>query len=101
MVSNEASPLEVILYEGRDSRPLDAELRFSLMTGLLDRGYAVTRVSPDGGTRTAPRSHHLLVLADFNGAPPVLQDEAGEVELSAGCRRTRVGGNRRAGRADS
>lgn len=83
MVSNDAIPLEVILYEGRDSHPVAAELRFAMMSGLLDRGYAVTRVSSDGGGAVAPRSHHLLILADFGGTSPIIEDEAGEVKLTA------------------
>jgi len=83
MVSNEAHPLEVILYEGRHSHPLSAELRFSVMSGLLDRGYAVTRVMASPENSTAPTHHRLLVIADFGGESPRIEDAAGEIDLAA------------------
>jgi Pyruvate/2-oxoacid:ferredoxin oxidoreductase delta subunit len=84
MVSNEASPLEVVLYEGRGSSPLPEVARFEVLTGLLDRGYAVTRVA--GSVSSSPSSmsaNRLLVLGDFGGLSPDLEDAAGEVEVGA------------------
>ena len=83
MVSNEASPLEVILYEGRHSSPLSADLRFSVMSGLLDRGYAVTRVADPVGSPATPTHNRLLVIADFGGESPQIEDAAGEIDLAA------------------
>jgi Pyruvate/2-oxoacid:ferredoxin oxidoreductase delta subunit len=83
MVSNEASPLEVILYEGRHSHPVAAGLRFSVMSGLLDKGYAVTRVVESADPPPAPSGNRLLIIADFGGQSPQVEDAAGQVELVA------------------
>jgi len=83
MVSNETSPLEVILYEGRHSHAITAELRFAVMSGLLDRGYAVTRVVESAGAPVTPSHNSLLVLADFGGQSPQIEDAAGEIEVAA------------------
>jgi NAD-dependent dihydropyrimidine dehydrogenase PreA subunit len=62
-------PFRVVLYEGRDARPLPDALRVELMRTLLDKGYAVT------GSRAGARvagfdSGTLLVLGLFEGGPP-------------------------------
>ena len=63
--------LRVILYEGEGAAPLAAEERFSAMTALLERGFAVSR--SDGAAPLAPadRSPHLI-LGRFGGALPEL-----------------------------
>lgn len=83
MVSNEAHPLEVILYEGRHSHPLSADLRFTVMSGLLDKGFAVTRVVESQTAALSPNSNRLLVIADFGGDSPQIEDAAGEIDLTA------------------
>ncbi|MFT5466049.1 MAG: NAD-dependent dihydropyrimidine dehydrogenase PreA subunit [Verrucomicrobiales bacterium] len=84
MISNEASPLQVVLYEGEGSSPLGEDARFSVFSGLLDRGYTVTRVSqakiqkPESETRD-----RLLVLGNFGGNAPDLEDAAGKIAVDA------------------
>ncbi|MEM7012692.1 MAG: ferredoxin family protein [Verrucomicrobiota bacterium] len=84
MINNEASPVQVVLYEGEGSQPLGESTRFDVFSGLLDRGYAVTRAGSGGlGSRGSAVGNRLLVLGDFAGSAPSLEDAAGEVEVDA------------------
>jgi Pyruvate/2-oxoacid:ferredoxin oxidoreductase delta subunit len=61
-----ASTLRVVLYEGADAQPLDSTDRFSALTALLEKGFAVTRAVAGG--RVAPHERgSLLVLGRFAG----------------------------------
>ena len=61
-----ASTLRVVLYEGADAQPLDSADRFSALTALLEKGFAVTRAVAGG--RVAPHERgSLLVLGKFAG----------------------------------
>ena len=61
-----ASTLRVVLYEGADAQPLDSTDRFSALTALLEKGFAVTRAVAGG--RVAPHERgSLLVLGKFAG----------------------------------
>ncbi len=84
MVHNEASPFQVVLYEGDGSQSLAAESRLSVFAALLDKGYAVRRVSALGnGAKTSGQAQdHLLVLGDFGGRAPELEDAAGSVRIA-------------------
>jgi NAD-dependent dihydropyrimidine dehydrogenase PreA subunit len=65
-----ARPVQrVILYEGRDARPLAAAVRLRLLTALLDRGYWVSRVRAGNGL-TDFGHRQLVVLGQFDGRPP-------------------------------
>ena len=64
-----ASTLRVVLYEGADAQPLDSTDRFSALTALLEKGFAVTRAVAGG--RVAPHERgSLLVLGKFAGRTP-------------------------------
>ena len=64
-----ASTLRVVLYEGADAQPLDSTNRFSALTALLEKGFAVTRTVAGG--RVAPHERgSLLVLGQFAGRTP-------------------------------
>lgn len=64
-----AATLRVVLYEGADSAPLPATDRFSALTALLEKGFAVTRAVAGG--RVAPHERgSLLVLGQFAGRTP-------------------------------
>jgi len=64
-----ASTLRVVLYEGADAQPLDSTNRFSALTALLEKGFAVTRAVAGG--RVAPHERgSLLVLGQFAGRTP-------------------------------
>lgn len=61
-----ASTLRVVLYEGADAQPLDSGDRFSALTALLEKGFAVTRTVAGG--RVAPHERgSMLVLGKFSG----------------------------------
>ena len=61
-----SNTLRVVLYEGADAQPIDSSDRFSALTALLEKGFAVTR-SVAGG-RVAPQERgSLLVLGKFAG----------------------------------
>jgi len=64
-----ATTLRVVLYEGADAQPLDSTNRFSALTALLEKGFAVTRAVAGG--RVAPHERgSLLVLGQFAGRTP-------------------------------
>ena len=73
--------LRVVLYEGVNARPLEADERYMALTTLLEKGFAVTRVVESG--QVAP--HHrgsLLVLGQFpNGQPPQATDLYAEAQV--------------------
>ena len=61
-----ATTLRVVLYEGADSEPLAHTDRLSVLTALLEKGFAVTRTVAGG--RVAPHERgSLLVLGKFAG----------------------------------
>ena len=61
-----ATTLRVVLYEGADSEPLAQTDRLSVLTALLEKGFAVTRTVAGG--RVAPHERgSLLVLGKFAG----------------------------------
>src|SRR5438046_10338144 len=69
MSLKDQTALRIVLYEGSGAQPLEANDRFAAMTGLLEKGFAVTRVTGDGRVAPADRAS-LLVLGRFDGATP-------------------------------
>ncbi len=69
MIANAIQVQKIVIYEGPDSQPLDAEFRFSLVQGLLKSGYAarMTRLADDVG---AAASQSIIVLGDLAGSMP-------------------------------
>ncbi len=82
MINNESSPFQVVLYEGEGATPIDPDLKFELFSGLLDQGYAVSRVTADGAS-TRPVDRDLLVLGNFGGTAPEIEDSKGRIEAEA------------------
>src|SRR5437773_11938263 len=81
MSLKDQSSLRVVLYEGSDAQALEAADRFTAMTALLERGFAVTRVASGGQVAPADRTS-LLVLGRFNeGRAPSGEDASGLVNL--------------------
>src|SRR5437867_1758347 len=81
MSLKDQSTLRVVLYEGSDAQALEAADRFTAMTALLERGFAVTRVASGGQVAPADRTS-LLVLGRFNeGRAPSGEDASGLVNL--------------------
>jgi len=83
MITHTHRPLRVVLYEGEGSIPLPAEGRALVMASLLDKGYAVTRVTGQGGALLADDDHTLLVLGVFPAGVPELEDAAARRALAA------------------
>jgi Pyruvate/2-oxoacid:ferredoxin oxidoreductase delta subunit len=63
------STLRVVLFEGADTQPLDSAYRFAALTGLLEKGFAVTRAVA-GGRVTPHERGPLLVMGRFAGRTP-------------------------------
>jgi Pyruvate/2-oxoacid:ferredoxin oxidoreductase delta subunit len=81
MSLKDQSALRIVLYEGQGAQPLEAADRFSAMTALLEKGFAVTRSGGSGQVAPADRST-LLVLGRFEGGkPPQAEDAAGQVNV--------------------
>jgi len=80
MSLKDQSTLRVVLYEGDGAQPLTTDERFTAMTALLERGYAVTRTTTQGSVAPADRTS-LLVLGKFNGPAPQAQDANGQVTV--------------------
>src|SRR5437879_3392497 len=77
----EQATLRVVLYEGSGAQPLEANDRFAAMTGLHEKGFAVTRVAGEGRVAPADRAS-LLVLGRFDGGtPPQAEDTDGQVSI--------------------
>jgi Pyruvate/2-oxoacid:ferredoxin oxidoreductase delta subunit len=72
------STLRVVLYEGANAQPLEAEDRFTVLTALLEKGFAVTRAAAGGQVAPHPQGP-LLVLGQFaNGHRPEAEVAAAE-----------------------
>jgi Pyruvate/2-oxoacid:ferredoxin oxidoreductase delta subunit len=83
MITHTARPLKIVLYEGQGAIPLSPEARLKVLTALLDQGYAVSRVTPDGApAKTADTDHTLLLLGRFpDRQPPALEDVTGRTPI--------------------
>ena len=81
-MKNDIHPFQVLLYEGDGAAELEDDTRFSIFTTLLDKGYAVTRITSGGNLVAQPSPHiPMLVLGDFGGNAPPLEDAAGQLAL--------------------
>jgi len=83
MITHTHRPLRVVLYEGAGSIPLPAEARTLVMASLLDKGYAVTRVTREHGASLADDDHTLLVLGAFENGAPQVEDAAARRTVEA------------------
>ena len=80
MSLKDQSTLRVVLYEGEGAQALDPSERFTAMTALLERGYAVTRTTTRGSVAPADRAS-LLILGKFGDATPQGEDVDGHVTV--------------------
>jgi Pyruvate/2-oxoacid:ferredoxin oxidoreductase delta subunit len=85
MVTHTHRPLRVVLYEGEGSAALPQEQRRELVSALLDRGYAVTRVGQAGTSSAMPHDDRsLLVLGSFeDGTAPTIERGAATGSIEA------------------
>jgi len=73
--------LRVVLYEGTEAQPLDADTRYTVLRALLESGLAVTRAA--SGARVASHDRGaLLVLGRFAGGQlPEVPNPAAETSV--------------------
>jgi Pyruvate/2-oxoacid:ferredoxin oxidoreductase delta subunit len=84
MITHTARPLRVVLYEGEGSITLSADARAQVMGALLDKGYAVTRATPNGSNAFPHDDRSMLVLGLFQDqTAPALEDASGKVDIEA------------------
>lgn len=77
-MKNEIHPVQVVLYEGDGAQSLAASERFALVSQMLDKGYAVLRVTTGQRAVSTPSPEiPLVVIGDFGGTAPDLIDAAG------------------------
>jgi Pyruvate/2-oxoacid:ferredoxin oxidoreductase delta subunit len=84
MLSNDNSPLQIIIYEGKGASPLAAETRLAVLSRLLDKGFAVALAKEGGRQISAPPlkgKQRLLVLGDFAEEAPSLEDASGQASI--------------------
>ncbi|MEM7146160.1 MAG: ferredoxin family protein [Verrucomicrobiota bacterium] len=81
LIKTESQPFLVLLYEGEGAGSLGDETRFALTSSLLDHGYAVTRTSSQPDLALTPDTERILVLGDFNGNAPALEDSDGKIDI--------------------
>ena len=75
--------IRVVLYEGAGAEPLDPSARFSTMTALLERGFAVTRAGQNRAVAPPDRTS-LVVLGKFRDQQaPSFVDYQGEVAIQS------------------
>lgn len=80
----ETHPFQILIYEGNGAAELAAPFRFQLCAQLLDKGYNVRRITRSGRwTDSPPSCDHLLILGDFGGGAPDLEDAGGSISLVA------------------
>ena len=74
---------QVVIYEGEGAGEIAKETRFSVTSTLLDKGYAVVQVSDNNrASITQPSAEiPMLVLGDFAGNAPQLEDAAGQTTI--------------------
>lgn len=65
-----APALQIVLYEGVGSQPLDPASRFDLVRSLLERGYRVTSARGDRAPARIAAPARLLILGQFADAQP-------------------------------
>lgn len=80
MIARQGGLTRVVLYEGRDARPLTVAQRCELMATLLDQGYLVSSVRP-GGTLEDLGHRLLIVLGCFDVAPAATPIDGGASQV--------------------
>ena len=81
MALKDQTTLRIVLYEGAGGQPTEADQRFAAMTALLEKGFAIARVTGEGKVAPADRSP-LLVFGRLNGEEPAVENHTnGEVSV--------------------
>jgi Pyruvate/2-oxoacid:ferredoxin oxidoreductase delta subunit len=69
----DSAQVRTVLYEGPGSEPIEPALRTQLLTGLLEKGFAVTALQ-SGTHLTAAERDVVVILGRFAGSPPVFDN---------------------------
>jgi len=81
MAIKDQTTLRVVLYEGAGSEPISVSDRFATINALLEKGFAVTRVTKEG-TVAPPDRSALLILGKFTeGRPPQAEIATDETKV--------------------
>lgn len=84
MIDNSNTPIHVLLYEGNDSTELSSDQRFEIMSGLLDRGFSVTRITRSGINGTSHLdSTRILVLGNFGDNQLEIEDAKNQTSIES------------------
>ena len=70
---------KVILYEGQGAALMKPEQATSVLMALLEKGYAVSRVTP--GNEAPAAADSILVLGEFPDGAPQVEDVDGKVQV--------------------
>ena len=73
MSLKDQTTLRIVLYEGLGGEPLEPTARFGAMTALLEKGFAVARVTGEGAVAAADGAP-LLVFGRLGEQSRILQD---------------------------
>src|SRR5205823_2858823 len=73
MSLKEQTTLRIVLYEGLGGEPLEPTARLGAMTALLEKGFAVARVTGEGAVAAADGAP-LLVFGKLGEQSRILQD---------------------------
>ncbi|MEM8955077.1 MAG: ferredoxin family protein [Verrucomicrobiota bacterium] len=82
LIKTESQPFLVLLYEGAGAISVNNDTRFALTSSLLDHGYSVTRTASNPDLALLPDTDRILVLGNFQGNAPALEDNEGKVDIA-------------------
>ena len=91
-----APALRIVLYEGDGAQALGAEERFAALSGLLERGFAVTSANGERAV-SSPDASRTIVLGRFAGNTPEVDGAQARDITGWARRRSRISWRRRAG----
>lgn len=81
MSIHQESTLRVVLFEGNEVEPLEADQRFQALTSLLEEGYSVSRMRGQG-TLSRMEKGAMAILGRFGESHPEMGvDEDSQVEV--------------------
>ena len=81
MSLRDQTTLRIVLYEGDGANPLEPTERFSTMTALLEKGFAVTRAAGPGTCSTCRQKLIARAWPFPGGRTPKGEDATGEVKV--------------------
>ncbi|MFK5922263.1 MAG: ferredoxin family protein [Verrucomicrobiota bacterium] len=79
-MKNDAAPIHISLYEGKEASTLPPSHSFSIISTLLDRGYTVTRTA-ELEEVSLSNDRLLLILGEFASPPTKMPETTHPVEI--------------------